>query len=49
MVEKEIKQIFVKEGKKLGGIALKLTCPGYTGMPDHLVLLSDGRLCSVDV
>ena len=49
MVEKEIKQIFVKEGKKLGGIALKLVCPSFDGVPGRLVLLLGGRLCFVEV
>ena len=49
MVEKEIKQIFVKEGKKLGGIALKLVCPSFDGVLDLLVPLAGGRLGFVEV
>ena len=49
MVEKEIEYKFSKEVKKLGGIALKLVCPGFDGVPDRLVLMPGGRLCFVEV
>ena len=49
MLEKTIELKFVREIKKLGGIALKLVCPGYIGMPDRLVLLPIGRFAFVEV
>ena len=37
MREKQIEQKLVKEIKKLNGLCLKLTCPGFAGMPDRPV------------
>ncbi len=44
MLERTIELKFVKEVKKAGGIALKLVCPGYIGMPDRLVLMPQGKM-----
>ena len=44
MLERTIELKFVKEVKKAGGIALKLVCPGYIGMPDRLVLMPRGKM-----
>lgn len=44
MLERTIELKFVKEVKKAGGIALKLVCPGYIGMPDRLVLMPKGKM-----
>lgn len=44
MLESSIERRFKKEVEKRGGKALKLTCPGTTGMPDRLVLLPGGRV-----
>ena len=33
----------------MGGIAVKMSCPGFDGMPDRLVLLPDGLLGFVEV
>lgn len=30
--------------KNKGGLALKLVCPGYTGVPDRLILMPKGKL-----
>ena len=30
--------------KKNSGIALKLVCPSFAGMPDRLILLPDGHI-----
>ena len=49
MLEKTIELKFVREVKKLGGIALKLDCPGFVGMPDRLVLLPDGKLFFAEI
>ena len=46
---RDIEQKLVKAVKGRGGLALKLTCPGYTGMPDRMVLFPGGRLCFVEV
>ena len=37
MLEKHIEQKLVQAVKKASGIAPKLICPGYDGMPDRLV------------
>ena len=34
MREKQIEQKFIKAVKAMGGIAPKLTSPGFDGMPD---------------
>ena len=44
MLERTIELKFVKEVKKIGGIALKLVCPGFIGMPDRLVLMPKGKM-----
>lgn len=49
MREKNIEQKLVKAVKNAGGIAPKLTCPGYDGMPDRLVLMPEGRIGFVEV
>ena len=35
--------------KNSGGIAPKLVCPGFDGMPDRLVLLPKGKIGFVEV
>ena len=35
--------------KNSGGIAPKLVCPGFDGMPDRLVLLPRGKIGFVEV
>lgn len=49
MREKEIELKFVKKVKQSGGLALKLICPGFAGMPDRLVLFPDGKVGFVEV
>ena len=35
----------LREGvRKLGGLALKLFCPSFTGLPDRIVLLKGGHV-----
>lgn len=33
----------------MSGLCLKLTCPGFVGMPDRLVLLPKGKIGFVEV
>lgn len=47
--EKYIEQRFTKAVKNMGGFALKFVSPGFDGMPDRIVLLSEGRLAFVEV
>ena len=49
MREKIIEQHLVKAVKSSGGIAPKLVCPGFDGMPDRLVLLPGGKIGFVEV
>ena len=49
MREKHIEQKLVQAVKKAGGIASKLVCPGFDGMPDRLVLLPGGKMAFVEV
>ena len=49
MREKSIEQKLVKAIKTVGGIAPKLACPGFDGMPDRIVLMPGGRMAFVEV
>lgn len=49
MRERMIEQKLVTETKKRGGLALKFVSPSYSGMPDRLVLLPDGKMAFVEV
>ena len=49
MREKIIEPHLVKAVKNSGGIAPKLVCPGFDGMPDRLVLLPRGKIGFVEV
>lgn len=44
MNEKQIEHKLTTAVKKNGGIALKLVCPSFAGMPDRLILLPDGHI-----
>lgn len=44
MIEKQIENKLVTAVKKHGGIALKLVCPSFAGIPDRLILLPDGHI-----
>ena len=49
MLEKNIELKLVMEVKKKNGLALKLVCPGFYGMPDRIVLLQGGKTGFVEV
>ncbi len=49
MRERQIEQKLVKAVKAAGGIAPKLTSPGFDGVPDRLVLLQGGKMGFVEV
>lgn len=49
MREKTIEQHLVMEVKKRGGICPKWVAVGYSGMPDRLVFLPDGKFAMVEV
>lgn len=47
--EKNIERKLHSEIKKRGGLALKLVSPGFTGVPDRLVLLPAGTIYFVEL
>ena len=49
MREKQIEQKLVKAVRSAGGIAPKFVSPGYSGMPDRIVLLPGGHVGFVEV
>jgi len=49
MREKALERKLSKAIKAAGGIAPKLICPGFDGMPDRLVLLPEGKIAFVEV
>lgn len=49
MRERTIEQKLLTETKKRGGLALKFVSPSFSGMPDRLVLMPDGRMGFVEV
>ena len=49
MREKTIESKLISEVKKYGGIAVKFVSPSFAGMPDRLVLLSDGLIAFVEL
>ena len=44
MLEKDIERRLRGEVKKIGGLCLKWESPGYTGVPDRIILLPGGRI-----
>lgn len=44
MPERQLEKRFRLAVKSRGGLSLKLTTPGFTGIPDRLNLLPGGRL-----
>ena len=49
MREKQIEQRLMGAVRKLGGLCLKFVSPGWSGAPDRLVLLPEGRVMFVEV
>lgn len=42
-MEKTVETYLRETVKAAGGLALKLVCPGWTGVPDRLILLPGGK------
>lgn len=49
MREKEIEQKLVDTVKKYGGICPKFVSPGFSGMPDRIVLLPKGKFAFIEL
>lgn len=47
-LEKEIEEKLVKMVKRHGGLCLKWVCPGWSGVPDRIILLPGGRVVFVE-
>lgn len=43
-MEKSVEDYLRRRVKEAGGLALKLVCPGWTGVPDRLILLPGARV-----
>lgn len=49
MRERDIERRFRDLIRKAGGMALKLVCPGFDGMPDRIVLMPGGRILFAEI
>lgn len=49
MRERDIERRFRDLIRKAGGMALKLVCPGFDGMPDRIVLMPGGRIFFAEI
>ncbi len=47
--ERDIERVFRDMVRKNGGVALKLVCPGFDGMPDRIVLMPGGCICFAEI
>lgn len=48
-MEKEVERYLVSGIRKRGGLCLKWVSPGYTGVPDRILLLPHGRVVLVEL
>lgn len=48
MLEREIESKLREPIKRLGGLCLKFVTPGFTGVPDRIILLPGGRVLFVE-
>ena len=49
MREKAIEQKLCRAVRRCGGLSLKFVSPGFSGVPDRLVLFPGGRMAFVEV
>ena len=49
MLESAIEKRLKKAIEKRGGLCLKFTSPGCSGVPDRIIVLPDGRLYFVEL
>lgn len=47
-LEKDIEQKLTTMVNKHGGLCLKWVCPGWSGVPDRIILLPGGRVIFVE-
>ena len=48
MLEKEIESKLIKPVKSMGGLCLKFVAPGFTGVPDRIILLPGAHILFVE-
>ena len=48
VLEKDIEYAMVGMVKRYGGMCLKWVCPGWSGVPDRIILLPGGRIVFVE-
>jgi hypothetical protein len=48
-LEKDLEAKLRKEVQKRGGLCLKWVCPGWSGVPDRIILLPGGRVHFVEM
>jgi hypothetical protein len=48
-LEKDLEAKLRKEVQKRGGFCLKWVCPGWSGVPDRIILLPGGRVHFVEM
>ncbi len=49
MLEKDIERRLRDGVIRMGGMCLKLVCPGFAGMPDRLIIMPGGRICFAEL
>lgn len=49
MNEKILERKLISEVKKMGGLCLKFTSPGFDGVPDRILLIAKGHVAFVEV
>lgn len=49
MLEKRIEKRLTEEARRRGGMAVKFTSPGASGVPDRLVVMPGGKMGLVEV
>lgn len=49
MLEKQIEKYLVKKIKDLKGLCLKFESPGYTGVPDRIIILKNKPVAFVEL
>lgn len=48
MLEREVEKRLIKPVRELGGLCLKFETPGFTGVPDRIILLPGGHVIFVE-
>ena len=49
MNEKLIERKLREAVKNRGGLALKFVSPGFTGVPDRIILMPSGKICFAEI